>query len=69
LIGGWGQRTTSFQAKARLEVSGILRGSTKRINTRLKARLEKTMRSDDLTLKAYVVIVEFGAPQAKVAER
>lgn len=58
-----------FQGKARLEVSGILRGSTKRVNSRLKARLEQTRRSDEGALPAYVVVVEFGTPRAKVAQR
>lgn len=58
-----------FQKKARLEVSGILRGSRKRINSRVQARLRQTGRSDNLGLTAYVVVVEFGNPRAKVMQR
>ena len=58
-----------FQGKARLEVSGILRGTTRRINSRLKARVGQTRQSDRLALTAYVVVVEFGTPRAKVVQR
>ena len=64
-----GNEDNLFQGKARLEVSGILRGSRKRINARIKARIEQTAQSDDLALPAYVVVVEFGTPRAKVHER
>ena len=64
-----GNEDNLFQAKARLEVSGILRGSLGRINSRLKARIAQTRQSDDLNLPAYVVVVEFGGPRAKVVER
>jgi hypothetical protein len=58
-----------FQGKARLEVSGILRGTTRRINSRIKARMAQTSQSDNLALTAYVVVVEFGTPRAKVVQR
>jgi len=58
-----------FQGKARLEVSGILRGTARRINTRIKARIGQTRQSDNLALTAYVVVVEFGTPRAKVVQR
>jgi hypothetical protein len=58
-----------FQRKARLEVSGILRGTPRRINSRIKARLGQTRQSDNLALTAYVVVVEFGTPRAKVVQR
>jgi hypothetical protein len=64
-----GTEDNLFQHKARLEVSGILHGSMKRINGRVKARMEQTKRSDDLTLPVYVVVVEFGNPRAKVVQR
>jgi hypothetical protein len=53
-----------FQGKARLEVSGILKGTDVQIQRRLKRKLAQTTPSDDTTLPAYVAIVEFGAPQA-----
>ena len=58
-----------FQGKARLEVSGILRGTPRRINNRIKARMGQTRQSDHLALTAYVVVVEFGTPRAKVVQR
>jgi hypothetical protein len=58
-----------FQGKARLEVSGLLRGTRWRINSRIKARTEQTRQSDVLALPAYVVVVEFGTPRAKVVQR
>jgi hypothetical protein len=58
-----------FQGKARLEVSGILRGTRRRINSRIKARLAQTSQSDNLAVTAYVVVVEFGTPRAKVVQR
>jgi hypothetical protein len=58
-----------FQAAARLEVSGIMRGSARRVNGRLKERLAQTERSDPSRLTAFVAVVEFGGPTAKVVRR
>jgi hypothetical protein len=58
-----------FQAAARLEVSGIMRGSARRVNGRLKERMAQTERSDPSRLTAYVAVVEFGGPMAKVVRR
>ncbi|HYV35337.1 MAG TPA: hypothetical protein VE988_06515 [Gemmataceae bacterium] len=57
-----------FQAKARLEVSGILNGTIKRINARVKARLAQAARSIESALPLYVVVVEFGSPRARVSK-
>jgi len=57
-----------FQKKARLEVSGIRRGSNGAVNSRVKTKLEQTRRSDG-TLPAYISVIEFGAPKAKVVEK
>ena len=64
-----GSEDDLFQAKARLEVSGILRGTPRRLNSRVKEKLEQTRRSDQSTLPAYVVVIEFGAPQGRVVLR
>jgi len=64
-----GTEDNLFQGKARLEVSGILRGTRRRINSRIKARMGQTRQSDNLALTAYVVVVEFGTPRAKVVQR
>jgi hypothetical protein len=64
-----GSEDNLFQGKARLEVSGILHGTARRINSRIKARTGQTKRSDDLALPAFVVVVEFGTPRSKVVQR
>jgi hypothetical protein len=58
-----------FQATARLEVSGIMRGSARRLNERLRVRITQTERSDPSGLTAYVAVIEFSAPRAKVIRR
>ena len=57
-----------FKDLARLEVSGILRGSNGQINQRLKEKIDQTKKSDNLGLPAYVVIVEFSQLQVKIAK-
>ena len=64
-----GAEDNLFQSKARLEVSGILRGTPRRINSRIKARMGQTRQSDNLALTAYVVVVEFGTPRAELMQR
>lgn len=58
-----------FQNSARLEVSGILNGTASQFSTRVKQKLKQTELSDDTKLIAYVIVVEFGRPQAEVGER
>ena len=58
-----------FQQAARLELSGILKGGDPSIKARLKQKLEQTKRSDSTRLPAYVVIVEFGGPEARLVKR
>ncbi len=58
-----------FQDKARLEVSGILKGTTAQINQRVKEKIEQTKRSDVLDLPAYIVVVEFSTPVCKIVIR
>src|SRR5260370_29664514 len=64
-----GAEDNLFQGKARLEVSGVLRGTPRAINSRIKARIGRTRQSDNMALTAYVVVVEFGTPRAKVVQR
>lgn len=54
-----------FQNVARLEVSGIGKASARAIAQRVRSKLKQTERSAG-TLPAYVVVVEFGAPTARV---
>ncbi|MEM8528286.1 MAG: hypothetical protein AAGG68_26825 [Bacteroidota bacterium] len=58
-----------FEASARLEVSGILKGSMSQIENRLKEKVEQTRRSDTMELPAYVVVVEFSHPHLKIVKR
>ena len=54
-----------FQHKARLEVSGLLKGTVSAIRTRVRQKVEQTKLSAR-SLPAYVVVVEFGTPQCIV---
>lgn len=56
-----------FQEKARLEISGILRGNNTLIKTRVTTKLEQVEKSDNLNLPAYIVVVEFSTPKSEVA--
>ncbi|MEL6720761.1 MAG: hypothetical protein AAFO82_18680 [Bacteroidota bacterium] len=58
-----------FQDKARLEVSGILKGTTAQVNQRVKEKVEQTKRTDNTALPAYIVVVEFSTPICKVVIR
>jgi len=58
-----------FQNSARLEVSGILSGTDKQFDARVRAKLHQTEPSDDTGLPAVAVVVEFSRPQAQVAQR
>jgi hypothetical protein len=58
-----------FQRTARLEVSGILLGDETKIASRLKEKLDQTKGSDQTGLPAYVVIVEFGSPEASLVRK
>ena len=64
-----GSEDNLFQAKARLEVSGILCGTEKRIRSRVLAKTKQTHQSDSGQLPAHVVVIEFGKPQARMVQR
>src|SRR5947209_9202128 len=57
-----------FQNLARLEVSGIRRGSRRQIAARIREKSEQVRRAGG-GLPAYVVIVEFSTPVVRVEER
>jgi hypothetical protein len=57
-----------FQNLARLEVSGIRHGNRRQIAARVKEKSEQVRRFDG-TLPAYVVVVEFSAPAARVEKQ
>lgn len=58
-----------FQDRARLEISGILKGTTAQVNQRVKEKIEQTKRTDSTALPAYIVVVEFSTPICKVVIR
>jgi hypothetical protein len=55
-----------FQDKARLEVSGILKGTKSQIKQRVKSKINQTDKSDFMNLPAVIVVVEFSHPLAKI---
>lgn len=54
-----------FRGKARLEVSGILLGTTSQIDTRVKQK-KAQIKSTNHLAPGYIAIVEFGKPMAHV---
>jgi len=56
-----------FERAARLEISGIIREtSSNSVDKRLKEKLQQTYPTHHTGLPVFVVIVEFGKPQAKM---
>ena len=55
-----------FQRDARLEVSGIRRGSDAEIARRVREKLVQTTQSDHSQTAAYVIVVEFSRPVAEI---
>ena len=69
-----GPKSTStrlFQATARMEVSGIRRGSLAVVKARVRQKVEQTRASDNAlgSLPAFVVVVEFSRPLSEVVRR
>lgn len=62
-------QSIGIQGLARLEVSGILKGTKGQINQRLKEKVEQTKKSDNLNIPAYIVIVEFSQPRLKIKRK
>jgi hypothetical protein len=58
----------AFQKKARLEISGIL-ANPKSLTGRVSRKERQTLRSDYTQLPAYVVVVEFSSPAARITRR
>jgi len=58
-----------FERKARLECSGILRGDSSQVNSRVKDKSRQTTISDETEIDAYIVVVEFSNPMAKIIKR
>jgi hypothetical protein len=58
-----------FQRAARLEVSGILKGEMPIFKSRVKQKIEQTEPTDSTNLPAYIVVVEFSQPMAKMVKK
>lgn len=56
-----------FQRKARLEISGILRGDDSAVRRRSQEKIDRLVLSSN-PLPAYIVVVEFSRPLAEVSE-
>ena len=54
-----------FQHPARLEASGIFRGTEPMIKARVNQKLAQTKPTDSFGLPAYVAVVEFSSPEAR----
>ncbi len=59
---------TLFQRKARLEVSGIRKGSKTIMQSRVNMKLKQISPSDTVA-PGYVAVVEFGTPRARVVKK
>lgn len=59
----------TFQREARLEVSGLLKGTKAEIEYRLNKKIEQAEKSNHTKLPLFVVIVEFKTPVIKIAKR
>ena len=57
-----------FQRKARLEITGILRGDDGDVAKRLKEKMDRLALASS-QLPAYVVVVEFSRPLAEVGSK
>ncbi len=57
-----------FQDAARLEVSGIRRGNDRILNARVSQKIRQTQPSDG-ALPAYIVVVEFSSPYARLVKK
>lgn len=57
-----------FQRKARLEVSGIRRGSESTLQSRVNIKLKQITPSDSVA-PGYVSVVEFGTPRSRIVEK
>ena len=55
-----------FTNKARLEVSGILNGTDSEIASRFRRKSDQVKPSDNSGFPAYVAIIEFSQPKARV---
>jgi hypothetical protein len=58
-----------FSRHARLEISGLLSGTESQIRSRVRYKLKQAQQSDYSMLPAFIVVVEFGNPLARVVKK
>ncbi len=58
-----------FQKRARLEVSGIAKGTEPTLKARIRQKANQTKVSDSLGLPAVIAVVEFGEPRTRLKRR
>jgi len=58
-----------FEGNARLEVSGIMRGTEEEIKKRIKIKIDQTKQSDHLSIPAIIAITEFSHPVCNLVQR
>jgi hypothetical protein len=63
-VAGGAEEPLVVQHRARLEVSGILKGTPEQITGRLRRKQAQARRSQATRLPAYAVVVEFSGPRA-----
>jgi len=54
-----------FQNRAKLEISGILKGTKSQLKRRLKEKIKQTKRYETNSLPTYVIVIKFDEPIAK----
>ncbi|MGG6263783.1 hypothetical protein ACQ4M3_17805 [Leptolyngbya sp. AN03gr2] len=67
-LGSIADSESLFQRKARLEVSGIRRGTETMLQSRVKMKLKQITPSDPVAPE-YVSIVEFSTPRSRIVEK
>lgn len=60
--------THFFQQRARLEVSGIRRGSKSEIESRVRLKLDQTKKSNGAS-PALIMVIEFSRPMARMVQK
>lgn len=67
-IGDGASHDGPFQCTARLEISGILNGDETKIAGRLRGKLSQSQRSNSTRLPAYIAVIDFARPEARVVQ-
>jgi len=68
-IGDKDDLSSSFQRKARLEISGILKGNDSIFKSRIKQKMAQTDKSDSMNLDCYVSVIDFASPKASLVRK